>query len=169
MLHFLNDKLLMAVSIEGQATIWEVSSHPPRIMKEFHVPLEPTLTGVIKDIHLDDVENVITLVYFTPAGQLGVSEISYRDTISVKNRTVALGEWSWFHTCKLSPNKKYLLTGDTKANLRVLDISTPKATMVLQRKLEDAREIRSIEYLDESHVAVGCLGEWLYVFKIREV
>jgi len=168
MLEFLNDKLLLAVGFEGQATIWDISSQKLTIAKEFHVPFGPTLAGAVMDMRFDRIAKVITLVYYTPTGLLGLTEVSYGDGISVRHRTVELGKWAWFGRCKLSPNKKYLLTGDINANLRVLDITTANAKMMLERKLEGARVIRSIEYLDESHVAVGCLGEWLYVFKIRE-
>lgn len=170
-LHFLNDNLLLAVSNQGRSAIWDIGKMRPALLKEFRIPVQPSLTGCIADVHHNRKEGVTTLVYGESGRErrIGLCEIAYRDKqLVITNRSLDLGSIESFCACKLSPDRSYLITGDSDANLRVLDLRAPKARVVFHRKLEKVRVIRYIEYLDDARFAVGCLGDFLFFFGVAD-
>lgn len=180
LIRFLNDRLLLIVSHSGLAEVWDLGNE--EVLKNHYVPLDRHISegGVIDVLHNKDKKE-ISLVYIEKNSRstVGICTISYEDEITSHFRKVSTRGIPYWCTTKLSPDGRFLLTGDTEeiflkgeklgvgkntTTFQVIDISTDQGKLVFSSELIGVSYILSIVYLDNSTILVGGFGDYVYFF-----
>jgi WD40 repeat protein len=161
-LYFLDESLLLAITADDHASIWDVSRSPAKHLCKFIVPKKG---HEMLGITIKPVPNKAIVYYISETGvTIGATAISLESAIKVQNEVPQFANFTkpgWLF--RVSPGSKTMVVGDIDKNLRVVNLVTNR--MIAQLKLDDIPW--SAVFISDTHFLVGCLHGHFYSFSIE--